>query len=347
MTNGPSPVAPGRASPPAVPAPPAVSVVIPTRNRIGLVQEAARSVLAQSAPALELIVVDDASEDGTAAWIRDATDVRTHGITLPRHQERSSARNVGLRQATGRYTLFLDDDDRLRPGALGALAAVLDRHPQSVAAVGGMALFDDGGVTQRLWHPRRRITLADPWLAVLFDWSPFPSQTLWRTQALHRVGGWDPALTVSEDVDLNLRMARVGAFEIVPTRVVDYRLHPGQVPRPVDMDAVNDGIRARFVETLSGGDRELAQQVVEARAHSRRGDMAFTEARTAQALWRYGHAVHAWPALLKSPLSRHGIVVNALKCMLGRRLLRRARRIWATARPPQPQRTERASAVGG
>src|SRR5436305_4220556 len=107
-----------------------LTVVIPTRDRLALLREAVASVQAQESSSWGLIVVDDASSDGTAAWVDGVGDPRVSCIRLDERLERSAARNRGLAAAAGSAVLFLDDDDRLRPSALRRLSHALDRAPE-------------------------------------------------------------------------------------------------------------------------------------------------------------------------------------------------------------------------
>lgn len=128
---------------------PTVSVVIPTRNRRALLKEAVESVERQTLQHWELVIVDDASDDGTWAWLSSVADPRVRVIRQDAHAERSAARNRGLAEANGRFILFLDDDDRLFPKALERLARALERRPHVVASVGGGCPADRG----TWWRP--------------------------------------------------------------------------------------------------------------------------------------------------------------------------------------------------
>src|SRR5687767_3710461 len=107
------------------PTTPRVTVVIPTRNRLGYLQEAIHSVEQQTFADWRLVIVDDASEDGTWSWLQTRTDDRVRAVRLESHGERSAARNRGLDETETPLLLFLDDDDRLAPQALEVLAAEL------------------------------------------------------------------------------------------------------------------------------------------------------------------------------------------------------------------------------
>ncbi|WP_250006505.1 bifunctional glycosyltransferase family 2 protein/CDP-glycerol:glycerophosphate glycerophosphotransferase [Actinoplanes sp. M2I2] len=111
-----------------------VSVVVPVHGVQGYLRECLDSLLGQSFTDLEVIAVDDASPDGSAAILAEiaARDPRLQVITLDRNVGQGPARNAGLERARGRYVWFLDGDDWLAPGAM---AAVADRLRQTGADV--------------------------------------------------------------------------------------------------------------------------------------------------------------------------------------------------------------------
>src|SRR5579875_1098404 len=216
----------------------AVTVVIPTRNRQRLLLEAVESVRAQTLTQWEVLIVDDASTDGSAQEVerllRD--DPRTRLIALSEHSERSTARNIGLADARGTYVLFLDDDDRLLPTALATLAATLDSDPRASVAIGARRAFDTKGHARRAPHPRFRIRrrLAQELLAGwLSAWLAVPGQCLIRTEALRAAGGWNETLVGPEDQELLLRLTAEAHAVLVPPAVLEYRLH-GTQWRPPD-----------------------------------------------------------------------------------------------------------------
>lgn len=90
---------------------PAVSVILPTRNRADLLRRSVQSVLAQTWTDLELIVVDDASTDHTAEVLGRFTDPRLRVLRRERNSGAAAARNAGMSAARGRYIAFQDDDD--------------------------------------------------------------------------------------------------------------------------------------------------------------------------------------------------------------------------------------------
>jgi hypothetical protein len=114
------------------------SVVIPTRNRLAYLREAVQSVLIQSHPEIELIVVDDASTDGTSDWLLSQADGRLKTILVKERRERSAGRNLGLAQTRGEWVLFLDEDDKLELGALRVLLEAAHQEPGLVGVSGRM-----------------------------------------------------------------------------------------------------------------------------------------------------------------------------------------------------------------
>lgn len=337
---------PGRPAPPGErPRPaPLVTVVIPTRNRLALLEEAVGSVLSQAGVALELVVVDDASTDGTAAWLALVGDARLRPITLPGHAERSVARNTGLAQAGAPYVLFLDDDDRLRPGALAVMAAALEADERVVAVVGARTEFDGAGSSARPPHVRREAELRRPWVDVVCGWFAFSGQVLMRTAAVRAAGAWSPGLSVSEDIELLLRLGARGTFRLLPHRVLEYRVHDGQEARPADVDAGNEALCRGFLATLEPGHRCLGARLLEVRRALVAADHAFCAARLAPAVRLYGEALRLWPALVGSPVLRPKVAASLRRAALGPLLplARRARRAVA----PRPGQRRRSAGAG-
>lgn len=108
--------------------PPMFSIVIPTYNRAEEVMAALGSVLGQTFTDWELIIVDDGSTDETLQKLETIGDQRIRVFSIE-HSERSTARNVGIRQCTGSYICFLDSDDLFLANHLEILAQAIRARP--------------------------------------------------------------------------------------------------------------------------------------------------------------------------------------------------------------------------
>ncbi len=287
---------------------PAVAVVVPTRDRLPLLRDAVESVLSQDWPSWELIVVDDASSDGTSAWLADVVDTRVHGVRLDERVERSTARNRGLAEASAPYVLFLDDDDRLRPAALRHLVPVLERVPGAVAALGAKEVFDGTGHHKRIPHPRLKL-VRPVWDDVMAGWMFVSGQVLLRTDAVRDVAGWDEHLVVAEDQDLWLRAIGRRPVALVPSVVLE------QLTRPegLDADGVEEELRRRAIANLDVDDRARAERLVRARRHLRSAGRAFDEERFGDAASALVAATRAAPFLLSSPIWGPQLVLSTSK----------------------------------
>lgn len=198
-----------------------VSVVVPCYNQAGFLGEAIQSAIAQSHAPLEVIVVDDGSTDDTARVAARFPDV--HYLRQP-NAGAPSARNAGLRQATGDLIVFLDADDRLLPDAISRGVAALAAHPDWACVTGHVRIIDRSGAT--VDRPPQDHAGGDQFIALLranYIWTP--GAVLYRRAALADAGPFDPAAGASADYELNLRLARRFAIGCHHHVVLEYRRH--------------------------------------------------------------------------------------------------------------------------
>ncbi|MBL0616516.1 glycosyltransferase family 2 protein [Aeromonas veronii] len=118
-----------------------VSIIMPAYNREDTIPAAITSVLAQTYPYFELIIVDDGSTDGTINVVEEFMDERVRLIRGPGRSGVSEARNIGLRAAKGELIAYLDSDNTWQPEYLSAMVAALHKTPNAQAAYSGQYLY--------------------------------------------------------------------------------------------------------------------------------------------------------------------------------------------------------------
>lgn len=288
----------------------AAAVVIPTRNRRLELERAIESVHAQTLADWELVVVDDASSDGTQEYLSSLRDPRVRVVRLDEHLERSAARNRGLELVSSQHVLFLDDDDELFPGALELLTRSAAGHPEVCAAVGAV-IHDTDGMRSRPSFPKRSI-VTDVCLELVAGWVALGGQSLFQASLLNELGGWQVGLSVAEDQELWLRICARGPVAIVPQAVLLHRPHGVAGDAPGGRDVERDVVRRYLTEV--GANRRLGR-AADAREHLRDGDIAFKLGAYRRALLATIRGIVAAPFLLTSPLVGPGIgrgLLNAL-----------------------------------
>lgn len=200
-----------------------VSVIITCYNQARFLGEAIESALAQSYPNVEIIVVDDGSVDAPGKVAANYS-----AIKFIRQENRgvAAARNNGLRESRGRYVVFLDGDDRLRPRALEIGVAYLTAHPDCAFVSGCYQLIGPDGAPLPT-EPQRCVT-RDHYLQLLrsaYIWTT--GAVLFRQSALGSAGGFNTSLSIvgCDDHELYLRLARVFPVGCHDQVVVEWRRH--------------------------------------------------------------------------------------------------------------------------
>jgi glycosyltransferase involved in cell wall biosynthesis len=193
-------------------APPAVSLVTPTKNRLTLLCETIASVQAQSLATWEHIIVDDGSDDGTVDELarRSKNDPRIRFIRRAGDKAGANVcRNIGIRESHADLLVFLDSDDLLRPSCLERRVEVMRRNLDLDFATFNNVVFEkvrcDLGNRVDTDHLGDDITR---FLAFECPW--IITGPIWRKQALLRIGGFDESLLSWQDVDLHIRALASG-----------------------------------------------------------------------------------------------------------------------------------------
>jgi glycosyltransferase involved in cell wall biosynthesis len=198
-----------------------VTVVITTYNHAAFLEDAIRSIIRQSIPAAEIIVVDDGSRDNPDTIVSGYSQVR---LIRQRNQGLSAARNTGLRAAVGEKIIFLDADDRLCQGAIEAGLECFVRHSEAGFVYGGFQYVDAGGGVTSL--PICRDIGPDPHLTFLRgNQIGMHATVMYDRRRLLDAGGFDATLRRCEDYDIYLRMSRDHPVANHRQTVAEYRRH--------------------------------------------------------------------------------------------------------------------------
>ncbi len=193
-----------------IPMPPLVSVVIPCFNAAAWVAEALESCLGQTYPAVEIIVVDDCSTDGSVEILQRYAD-RITWERLPRNSGGNVARNRGLALSRGDFIQYLDADDYLLPEKLAQQVDFLQKTGTDVVYGDWQARFHEADGSSRLSAVKHSGHQPDVLEALLADWWTATASLLYRRSWVERVGGWDETLPVAQDRDFFLSVVLAGA----------------------------------------------------------------------------------------------------------------------------------------
>jgi len=317
--------------------PPLFCVVIPTRNRVGLVARAIESVRAQTCSDHELVIVDDGSTDGTQELLRTIQGPRCRVIRNERGTGVSAARNTGVAAASSELITFLDDDDELRPHALQRLRERYAAYSRLDFLWGGRLVHEKDGDGQTIatreddWHHVPCPIAGAGFLPYALRIATNAAFTL-RRSLCQQLGGFDVAFRLSEDRDLFVTLAEGGYLgAAVDATIIDVyerasslsrstgvqsapdfdlrvlEKHRSYLQRPENRGFENAYLAAIFASFLQGGNRRGAMHILaELR---RRGALEFS---------------------LLRKYARHAPEFRALKSLLRynrlRRLLSRTRR---------------------
>ncbi len=182
---------------------PCISVIIPTYNRCWILKEAIDSVLSQKFTDFEIIVVDDGSNDGTAALLSAYGDQ----ITIIHQENRgvSAARNAGILIAKGRYIAFLDSDDMWLPEKLSCQVDFFQSHAQAVICqTDEIWIRNNVRVNPKNRHKKPSGMIFEPSLQLCLV---SPSAVMIKKSLFDEIGLFNEAFPACEDYDLWLRIA--------------------------------------------------------------------------------------------------------------------------------------------
>src|SRR5262245_28038286 len=299
-----------------------VAIVTPSYNQGQFLEETILSVLDQDYEAIEYVVVDDGSTDGSLA-IAQRHESRLHALVAQANAGQVWAINRGFEQTTGELMAYVNSDDTLLPGAVSEMVAELEADP-GLVLVYGDAVYTDadsrqtGYLNSRAWDPPAMVREVDNHVVQ-------PS-SMWTRRAWERAGPFDPRGYYFFDFEFYLRVSALGRAKRVPRPWSTYREHPASKTMGNHRAKALDYLR--FADEFLTSERlpdALRPEVPAARAR----------ARVAAARELYGWRLEPglvrrwlWEALLMQPRrAGPGVVWLAVKSLLPARLLRRFRKV--------------------
>jgi glycosyltransferase involved in cell wall biosynthesis len=209
---------------------PAMTVVMAAHNASHTIERSLESLVTQDfALPFEIIVVDDGSNDDTAALVRQMSHSAIRLVSLPANVGRAAARNAGVKLARAPFVVVADADDISRPGRLASHWRILNSDDRISVTAGQIhAVRDSGADATPFVFPtstqsvnavfaRGRMGLAHPASAFRRDW-------------FDTLGGYDADVLWAEDYDLFLRGWGIGEFVPVDDVLIDYRRNERAVP---------------------------------------------------------------------------------------------------------------------
>jgi len=205
-----------------------VSVIVPTFNRATYIEECIESLLSQTTPPFEIIVVDDGSEDDTA------TRLAAYGERIRYFYKtnggKASAVNLGLTKARGDLIWFFDDDDVAMPDTIELRVATLRDNPDAGFAYAPHFIGYNNAENRIERGPLHDTPNhnQDAFLSEILKGCFFHLATaLIRKEVFEETGGFDPQLIRAQDYDFQIRMARVATPAFCPSPSFIFRQHDG------------------------------------------------------------------------------------------------------------------------
>ncbi len=224
---------------------PAISVVIPAFNRCATIMRSVNSVLSQEFLPLEVIVVDDGSEDGTSDLLRAANDRRIRVVSLGARRGAQAARNAGICAAGGEWVAFLDSDDEWLPGKLSRQVEALNSSggkPFTVVHTDCWRVDHKAG-TRTVWNIPP-VEGENPYTRMLSSGGPMFQGMLTSKSALEAIGLLDEAVPAYQEWETTIRLARFCRFVHIREPLFIYHCYEGEA---ISRDSVRAVAGYRYI----------------------------------------------------------------------------------------------------
>jgi len=253
---------------------PDISVVLPVYNNEDTIRRAVESVLNQTCPSWELIVIDDGSTDHSRKVLEEYLPERRLRYIFQKHQGAAVARNRGIEIAQGEFITFQDSDDQWHPDKLEKQREVFSVSASSLGVVYSDMLRIGEVNKPRLFKAPREITgtIIDPRTCDYETFGIGIQSVMIKRHFLKEIDGFDVDLSRFIDLDLLLRLTRVCDFYHLPEPCVNYFVTKGISANNDALVAARKSLLQKYFEEISANQHYLAYQYM----------------KIAEALWKSG-----------------------------------------------------------
>ncbi|WP_445635273.1 glycosyltransferase family A protein [Nostoc sp. DSM 114161] len=232
-----------------------VAVVIPLFNGAKWIRQTLDSVFSQEHYPMEVVVVDDGSEDESPDIVKTYSDA-----ILLQHPGKGEnfARNFGLKHTTAPLVTFLDHDDVWHPAHLRLLCSILEQHPECPAAVANVRVFkiDNSLVLQ---PPKSDVVAFDPWINFPKNQVYTPSSVVIRRASLDAIGGWPNRFAAYTDVYTWLRLSANQPLLMNRSISMGYRWH--QNAMNINLRLKKEEIQRYFDAAMAASEDAVAHRL--------------------------------------------------------------------------------------
>ena len=284
---------------------PRVSVITPTFNRAGFIEEAVASVLAQTVSDFEMLIVDDGSTDNTREVLEPYLEDGRVRYFYQENQGQSVARNRGLVESRGQYLCFIDSDNAWETDKLERQLTFMDEHPEVDVVYGDIITIDEG--SHEIGRDNMSRFSGQITGSLLRDNFVSINTSMVRRHCFDQMGGFNEKDRLAEDYDLWLRYSTRFNFHYLPGYFARYRVMADQISS--DKTArfwANERTLQKFLDTfgysVSWGEKRRGWSVFCARRSrylnsTGKRDAAFNDALRSIAQWPFQST--GWRALFR------------------------------------------------
>ncbi len=203
-----------------------VSIILPTYNRAGMLEESIRSVLQQSYSDFELVIMDDGSDDGTREIVMSIPDHRIKYFQLPHSGYTGRLKNFAIRESSGEYIAFIDSDDMWKAGKLEKQMKLFSENPSIGFSITDVTTFRDNTILiNHSYQLQNTIQIVN--IFELLKQSRFlvyPATLVIRKSCLDRMGYFSESM-LSGDYNFNMRLAFYFDAGVIYETLVWRRVH--------------------------------------------------------------------------------------------------------------------------